>query len=159
MGDNIWLEDRNGVRTPMQWEAGATAGFSEAPVSSLYAPVIDDDLYGPGRINVSSQRSDPDSLLNTIRHMIGIRKSHRAFGRGAFDWVNVQNESIAAFQRSGQGETILAIHNLSATQQTLAPVMRAPAVSITDLLTGKEFRPVDGRLEIKLEPYQYLWLM
>jgi maltose alpha-D-glucosyltransferase/alpha-amylase len=65
MGDNIWLEDRNGVRTPMQWEAGATAGFSEAPIDFFYAPVINDDVYGPARVNVKAQQASPDSLLNT----------------------------------------------------------------------------------------------
>jgi maltose alpha-D-glucosyltransferase/alpha-amylase len=100
MGENIWLDDRNGVRTPMQWEAGPKAGFSEAPAQSLYAPVIEDENYGPARVNVKAQRSNPGSLLNTIRHMIAVRKQNEAFGKGQFEWVDFEKEPIAAFQRT-----------------------------------------------------------
>src|SRR5574341_123159 len=79
MGDNIWLDDRDGVRPPMQWDAGAQAGFSTAAPDKLYAPVINDGLYGPTRTNVESQRQDPNSLWNTIRHMIATRKKNHAF--------------------------------------------------------------------------------
>lgn len=155
MGDNIRLDDRNGVRTPMQWEAGETAGFSEAPVARWYAPAIDDPTYGAARLNVESQRADSGSRLNKIRHMIAMRRQHAAFGRGHFRWMDVPNEQIAAFQRTYQGETILAIHNLSDTKQTFGLPGEMPRTSMTDLLTGKQFDPAS---EIALEPYQYLWL-
>jgi maltose alpha-D-glucosyltransferase/alpha-amylase len=158
MGENIWLEDRNGVRTPMQWEPGATAGFSEAPVEHLYAPVIDDEIYGPERVNVSTYRAAPDSILNVIRHMISVRKQHQPFGRGQFLWLDLENTHLAAFQRTYQGETILAIHNLSNQEQRIMMPMKNPVPSMTDLLTKKEFYPANEALEIKLEPYQYLWL-
>jgi maltose alpha-D-glucosyltransferase/alpha-amylase len=158
MGENIWLEDRNGVRTPMQWESGETAGFSEAPASSLYAPIIDDEVYGPARVNVQLQRSDPNSLLNTIRHMIAIRKKYRAFGWGAFEWKNFENEQIAAFQRTLQGGSMLAIHNLSGGKQTILLPIKKPVTSMTDLLTGQEIFASDEQVEIELEPYQYFWL-
>ena len=74
MGDNIWLPDRNGVRTPMQWNSETNAGFSDAPLQSLYAPVINDNIYGPVRANVEFQQQDPNSLWNSIRHMLTIRK-------------------------------------------------------------------------------------
>ena len=88
MGDNIWLPDRNGVRTPMQWNAESGAGFSDAPVQSLILFIIDDDVYGPARINVDTQRRDPNSMWNTIRHMMATRKRHHAFGRGEFEWMD-----------------------------------------------------------------------
>ena len=156
MGDNIWLEDRNGVRTPMQWEAGATAGFSEASVSSLYAPVISDEIYGPAQVNVQSQRLEPDSLLKIIRHMIGVRRQSHAFGWGDFEWLDLQNEHVAAFRRTFQDETILALHNLSNTKQKVS--IKKPVTSMTDLLTGDEFPALDETMSIELEPYQYLWL-
>jgi maltose alpha-D-glucosyltransferase/alpha-amylase len=159
MGDNIWLEDRNGVRTPMQWEAQATAGFSEAPIGSFYAPVIDDELYGPARVNVDAQRGDPNSLLNVIRSMIAIRKQHQGFGWGGFKWLDLHNESIAAFQRTYGGETILAIHNVSNSNQIISYQTQKPVKTLTDLLSEQEYFPVRDTFEIKLRPYQYLWLI
>ncbi|UCC88055.1 MAG: maltose alpha-D-glucosyltransferase, partial [Anaerolineales bacterium] len=82
MGDDIWLEDRDGVRTPMQWTAGLNAGFSSADSDRLYCPVIDDPTYGYQQVNVEAQQADPDSLLNQMRNMIRIRKAHAALGRG-----------------------------------------------------------------------------
>jgi maltose alpha-D-glucosyltransferase/alpha-amylase len=158
MGDNIWLDDRNGVRTPMQWQAGPTAGFSEALPQQLYAPVIDSEIYSPDKINVESERTHSDSLLNIIRHMIAIRKQHRAFGWGAFAWMDLPNEAIAAFQRGYKDETIAAIHNLSNTKQTVSYPVKKPVNSMTDLLTSREFVVVDQKLEIELAPYEYLWL-
>ncbi len=158
MGDNIWLEDRNGVRTPMQWEPGPTAGFSEAPLSALYAPVIDNDIYAPARVNVKSERADPNSLLNIIRHMIAIRRQHQTFGWGTFEWIDLQNDALAAFRRTHHNETILAIHNLSDANQKISYSMKKPVNSLTDLLSQKQFAPVNGNVEIELMPYQYLWL-
>ena len=158
MGENIWLEDRNGVRTPMQWEPGETAGFSDAPAELLYAPVIHDEAYGPDKVNVNAQRSQPSSRLNIIRHMITIRKGHPAFGWGDFEWMDVENASIAALRRTHEGESILALHNLSDRHQTISLPIKKPVSSMTDLLTQKEFAASDGTLEIKLEPYQYVWL-
>jgi maltose alpha-D-glucosyltransferase/alpha-amylase len=158
MGDNIWLDDRNGVRTPMQWDEGALAGFSEAPAESLYSPIIDDNVYGTARVNVKSQRADSNSRWNLIRHMIAIRKQHRVFGWGTLEWVDMQNNTAAVFRRSHHGETILAIHNLSDTKQKVSYQIREPVKSLTDLLTQKEFIPTKDLLEIELLPYQYLWL-
>ncbi|RPJ20159.1 MAG: maltose alpha-D-glucosyltransferase, partial [Chloroflexi bacterium] len=158
MGDNIWLEDRNGVRTPMQWETGAAAGFSEAPAASLYSPIADDNVYEPAQVNVKSQSDDPNSLLNVIRHMTAIRKQHRAFGWGEFEWVDFQNEAVTGFQRKYKDEAILTIHNLSDAKQKVSCPIKKPVKTLTDLLTQKEFIPVKENLEIELMPYQYLWL-
>jgi maltose alpha-D-glucosyltransferase/alpha-amylase len=142
----------------MQWEPGPTAGFSEASSGSLYAPVISDEVYGPARVNVKSKRADPDSLLNMIRHMITVRRKHQAFGWGDFAWIDIANTSIAAFQRSHQTETILAIHNLSSTTQNISYPIQKSVTLMTDLLTRQEFLPADETIEIELAPYQYLWL-
>ena len=153
MGDNIWLEDRNGVRTPMQWTGGAAAGFSEA-AQLLYAPVIEDPDYAPSRLNVEQQRADPNSLWNAIHHMMMVRKHQHAFGRGEFEWVDVQNLSIAAFRRTYKAESIIAIHNLSGAQQIISYETSRSANFLTDLLTENTF----ALERIELTPYQFVWL-
>ncbi len=154
MGDNIWLEDRNGVRTPMQWEAGPTAGFSPASADSLYAPTVEAANYSPERVNVQVQRTDPNSLWNTIRHMIAVRKEYHAFGRGNFEWVDLQNHHVAAFKRSYQGEVVIAINNLSDSSQTISMETKK-STKLVDLLTKKSF----DLQNIELAPYQFLWLL
>jgi maltose alpha-D-glucosyltransferase/alpha-amylase len=154
MGDNIWLEDRNGVRTAMQWEAGANGGFSQANSNSLYSPIIADPVFSPERVNVSSQRADPNSLWHTIRHMMSVRREYHEFGRGSFEWLDLQNTSIAAFRRSYEGRSVTAIHNLSAARQTVSSQIKKPANRLTDLLTNKQFNGQD----IDLAPYEFLWL-
>ena len=158
MGDNIWLPDRNGVRTPMQWTAEPDAGFSDASIQSLYAPLINDGPYGPAQINVESQRRDPNSLWNTLHHMIATRKGHRAFGRGEFEWIDFGNNRIAGFQRSFEAEAILAIHNLSESEQRIVLKTKEPVKSLTDLLSQKVFVSKNGAFELALAPYQHLWL-
>ncbi len=152
MGDNIWLEDRNGVRTPMQWTSGLNAGFSSASAERLFTPVIASAEYGPAQVNVEAQRADPDSLFHTLQQMIAVRKQHPAFGRGDFNWVNPGTAAIAAYTRQFQGETLLIINNLSDTPQVAQPVSGA----YTDAFTGELF---ELSHPIPLQPYQYLWLL
>ena len=154
MGDNIWLDDRNGVRTAMQWAPGPTAGFSEVPPDLLYSPLIVDPVYSPDRVNVESQRQDPDSLWNAIRHMIAVRREHYEFGRGSFEWVDFKNSSIAAYRRTHEDHSVLAIQNLSDSPQTIADETKKSANLLTDLLTNKSF----DLQKIELAPYQFLWL-
>jgi maltose alpha-D-glucosyltransferase / alpha-amylase len=155
MGDNIWLFDRNGVRTPMQWDANPSAGFSEAPSESLFSPVIENEIYGPARVNVASQRRDPHSLWNVIRSMIAERKKHQAFGRGDFEWLDLRNDHIAAFRRTYREQTLLVIHNLSDAIQTISLQTKKPVNELTDLLTGISF----NSKTLKIAPYQFLWLI
>jgi len=154
MGDNIWLDDRNGVRTAMQWEPGINAGFSQANAETLFSPIIADPVFSPERVNVTSQRAVPDSLWHTIRHMMAVRKQYREFSRGDFEWMDLQNPSIAAFQRTYQGESVIALHNLSDTHQKVSIEIKKPANSLTDLLTDKQL----NRGELNLAPYEFLWL-
>ena len=158
LADNIWLDDRNGVRTPMQWEPGPTAGFSQASANSLYAPVINHNGYGPEHINVSNQRTDPNSIWNVIRHMISIRREQRAFSWGEFEWIDVQNNALAVFQRNYDNEKILVLHNLSDTKQRISYPTKESVTAMTDLLTQRKFVPANERFEIELLPYEYLWL-
>jgi len=150
MGDNIWLADRNGVRTPMQWEADTNAGFSEAPGQSLYSSIIDDDVFGPMKVNVKSQIKNKKSLWHTIRNMIETRKKHPCFGWGEFEWVDMYNDAIAAYMRKYDGESILVIHNLSNKKQEVD----IPHDAI-DAFTGSA-QPMGKLL---LQPLRYRWLL
>ena len=154
MGDNIWLDDRNGVRTPMQWTDGANAGFSSAPAQKLFTPVIDSPEFGPKQVNVAAQRAEAGSLFHAIQRMIAVRKNYKAFGWGDFQWVNISQPSIAAYLREFQGERLLVINNLgNAVQAVRLP--EALSGTYTDNVTGRSF---DFNQTATLEPYQYLWL-
>ncbi len=113
MGDNIWLDDRSGVRTPLQWNSGINAGFSTAPAEKLYAPLIDDGEFSYQRINVSMQDKDPNSLLNWIRQHLQLRKQYPVFGRGKLQILSTNNESVLAYLRQYEDQTLLIINNLS----------------------------------------------
>jgi maltose alpha-D-glucosyltransferase/alpha-amylase len=159
MGDNIWLEDRNGVRTAMQWEDGPTAGFTHAPVDSVYVTVIADETHSPMRVNVKEHQANPASLWNAIRHMIAIRKQHPEFGWGDFKWADIQNEHIAAFERTYRNETILTVHNLTDSSQSVSLDTNETTTKVTDLLTKRDYAVIDGRVRLELAPYQFLWLI
>ena len=113
MGDNIYLGDRNGVRTPMQWSPDRNAGFSLADPSRLYAPLIQDPLYHYAAVNVESQERDPSSLLTWNRRMLRLRKSSTVFGRGTFELLEPSNRRILAYLRRHGSETVLVVANLS----------------------------------------------
>ena len=161
MGDNIWLEDRDGVRTPMQWSDAPNAGFAP-PLgeAALYAPVIDDEIYGYRRINVKAQRADPGSLLNRMREMIRIRKAHPALGRGTIRFLEAQNQAVLAYLLTDGKETILVVGNLSPEPQMaeldLADMAGFPP---TDLFTGERLPPLTtDRYCLELGRYRYHWL-
>ena len=156
MGDNIWLPDRNGVRTPMQWTSDPDAGFSNAPVQSIYAPINDDDVYGPAHVNVEGQRRDPNSLWNTIQRMIETRKQTQVFGWGGFEWLDCSNDRIAAYKRTYKGQSVLAIHNLSELPQTID--LENSNSGLMDALTGTAFPAMNRKIKIQLDGYEYLWL-
>jgi maltose alpha-D-glucosyltransferase/alpha-amylase len=160
MGDNIWLDDRNGVRTPMQWDSSVNAGFSSAPADALYAPVIDDKVYGYQRVNVAAQKPDPNSLLNWTKRLIQIRKAHPVFGRGGFSLLSPENESVLAYLRDYKGETVLVVANLMETEQTIALDLSDHAdATPADLLTEESLtRITSAPYTLALPPYGYRWL-
>jgi maltose alpha-D-glucosyltransferase/alpha-amylase len=160
MGDNIWLTDRNGVRTPMQWSDGPNGGFSSASAPSLYTPLIEGAPFGVEQVNVQLQRQDPGSLLNFVRRLVAVRKAHPVFGQGDFAWVETLPAALAAYWRRDRDERLLILNNLSSNFQALElelvefgqPVFR-------DLLQeGKLLAAKDGYLRLVLAPYEYRWL-
>jgi maltose alpha-D-glucosyltransferase/alpha-amylase len=162
MGDNVWLDDRDGVRTPLQWDAGPNAGFStrDVPPERLYAPVIADERFGYQRVNVAAQRADPDSLWHTLRRMIAVRKQQRAFGQGACEFLPVENRAALAVVRTFAEETILAIHSLSPAEQHISlDLRRWSGARVHDLLAARTLREVTPDPHpLALPPYGYLWL-
>jgi maltose alpha-D-glucosyltransferase/alpha-amylase len=159
MGDNIWLEDRDGVRTPMQWTDAPNAGFSAADASLLHDPVINDPIYGYRRINVEAQRGDPTSLLNRLCKMIAVRKACPAFGRGELRLLAPASRSVLAYLRTYAGETILVANNLSDRSQDIAiDLATFTGARPTDLFTGQELSSLNGPLRLALAPHEYRWL-
>ena len=160
MGDNIWLADRDGVRTPMQWSAAANAGFSTAAPSALTDPVIDDPTFGYRRVNVAAQRDDPDSLLNRMREMIRVRKTQAAFGRGEVHFLVPANRAILAYLLTYGDETVLVFNNLSPDPQVAQLDLAAQAgAQPIDLFTGAQLAVITpAPYQITLEGYGYRWL-
>ena len=159
MGDNIYLGDRNGVRTPMQWSPDRNGGFSRADPARLYAPVIMDPVYGYESVNVESQSRSISSLLSATKRLIAVRKSTQAFGRGSMTFVRPRNRSVLAYVREYDGEAILCVANLSRSAQAaelnLAPWRgRIPL----EMLGRTEFPPIgEQAYMVTLAPYGFYW--
>ena len=160
MGDDIWLPDRNGVRTPMHWDDDRNAGFSRADPRALYSPVINDDQFGPRVVNVESQRSEPGSLWHVIQHMIAVRKVHPAFGYGGLRWVETGTNAVAGYLRLYKGERLLILNNLSQDSQVLKIDLPDGCTGDPiDLLTGISIpNVVNNVLTIKIGPNKFIWL-
>jgi maltose alpha-D-glucosyltransferase/alpha-amylase len=159
MGDNIYLGDRNGVRTPMQWTPDRNGGFSRADPARLYAPTIMDPVYGYEAVNVEAQSRSLSSLLSATKRLISVRKSTLAFGRGTMTFIRPTNRSVLAYVRQYQDEVILCVANLSrsaqATELDLSPWKdRVPLEML-----GRTRFPAIGELPymITLAPYGYYW--
>ena len=160
MGDNIWLDDRDGVRTPMQWDAGPNAGFSDAPAERLYAPVIDDAVYGYRQVNVAAQLAGAGSLWHWMQRVLRIRKQHPVFGRGTLRFLEPENPAILAYLRSDGAETILVVNNLSAEAQQATVELSAYAGRVPrDLLAASAWEPIGATpYSVAMAPYGYCWL-
>src|SRR3974377_406681 len=117
MGDNIYLGDRNGVRTPMQWSGGWNAGFSTAAPERLYLPLISNSVYGYQTVNVESQRRSVHSFLSWMKRLIRVRKSCRAFSRGRLELLRPRNHRVFAYVRELENEKALVVNNLSSRAQ------------------------------------------
>ncbi len=151
MGDNIWLHDRDGVRTPMQWENGPGAGFSNAAPELLHLPLIDAPGYSPADVNVADQRGDPHSLLEWTRGMLAIRRRHPAFGKGDFTIVDVADPALFVFERSGEGRALLVAANFSDDERPVAGL----AGRATDAIAGTE----RDLARLTLGPFGFAWLL
>jgi maltose alpha-D-glucosyltransferase/alpha-amylase len=159
MGDNIYLGDRNGVRTPMQWTGDRNGGFSRANPAQLYSPVIMDPVYGYEAINVEAQHSDPSSLLNWMRNMIALRKLFRVFGRGTLEFLQTANRKILAYLRKYEGEQVLCVANLSRFAQPVElDLSGLEGFAPTEMLGFVEFPKIGRRpYPLTLAPYGFLW--
>ncbi len=159
MGDNIYLGDRNGVRTPMQWSDDRNAGFSMANRQRLYLPVIIDPEYHYEAVNVSIQLRNPASLLNWMKRLIAIRKRFPVFGRGTIEFLNPENQKILAYTRANSDETILCVANLSRFVQPCELDLRRFAGSIPIELFGNVPFPKIGDLPYFLTfgPHSFYW--
>jgi maltose alpha-D-glucosyltransferase/alpha-amylase len=161
MGDNIWLPDRNGVRTPMQWDDSANAGFSAASPDRLYAPVIDDPVYGYQRVNVAQQVNDPESMFSRLRDLIALRKQYRAFSHGTLRFLDSDNPAILAFVREHGDETFVVVHNLRGEMQHATLDLSAFAGKhLTDVLNpAARPDPIGvGAYPVDLPSYGSQWL-
>jgi len=160
MGDNIYLGDRNGVRTPMQWSSDRNAGFSRANPAKLYSPVIMDPVWGYEAINVEAQQNDPSSLLNWMRNMIALRKLFQVFGRGSLRFLESSNRKVLAYVRHFDGEMVLCVANLSRFAQPVQLDLTGMEGMIpVEMLGYVEFPPITRQpYPLTLGPYGFLWL-
>ncbi len=159
MGDNIHLSDRNGVRTPMQWSNDRNAGFSRADWEQLYAPVIQDPVYGFQGVNVEGQMRVPTSLLNWMRRMIAVRKRYKAFGRGSLEFLHPENMRVLPYIRKYEEETILCVVNLSRYSQYCELDLSAWNGYRPVELIGETPFPLIGELPylLTLGPHAFYW--
>jgi maltose alpha-D-glucosyltransferase/alpha-amylase len=159
MGDNIYLGDRNGVRTPMQWTGGWNAGFSSADPERLYSPLISNPVYGYQAINVDSQRRSAHSLLSWTKNVIATRNAFRVFSRGSIEFLNPTNHRVLAYVRRLGEEKVLVVNNLSSSAQAVEVNLRAYKGHIPIEMFGRNLFPRIGDLPylLTLGPYQFFW--
>ena len=160
MGDNIYLGDRDGVRTPMQWSPDRNGGFSRANPQALYAPPIQDPIFGYQAVNVEAQQQSPGSLLNWMKRLIGVRRGRRTFGRGTLTFLYPRNRKILAYLREHEGETILCVYNLSRNAQACDLELPGYRDRVPVELLGRTvFPPVtDPAYRVTLPGYGFYWL-
>lgn len=159
MGDNIYLGDRNGVRTPMQWSADRNAGFSRTNPQKLFLPVIVDPEYHYETVNVEAQHSNPNSLWWWMKRLIAVRSRYKAFGRGTFELLYPDNRKVMAFTRTYDGEHILVVANLSRFVQAVELDLSAfKGASPVEIFGRTEFPQVgDNPYFLSLGPHAFFW--
>jgi maltose alpha-D-glucosyltransferase/alpha-amylase len=159
MGDNIYLGDRDGVRTPMQWTSDRNAGFSRAEFAELYLPPIMDQVYGFSGLNVEAQQKNPNSMLHWLRNLLTVRKQHPVFGMGRFTALPSSNSKVLAFLREWQDDAVLVVSNLSRTAQPAElDLSRFSGSTPVELLGGAHF-PEIGQLPylLTLAGHGFYW--
>ena len=159
MGDNIYLGDRNGVRTPMQWNSSLNAGFSSADPERLYAPVISNAVYGFQAVNVDAQTRSEHSLLLWMKSLIKVRNAFRVFSRGTIQFLNPSNHRVLAYVRQFEGETVLVVNNLSNSAQAVELDVQRYKGYVPIEMFGRNLFPRFGNLPylLTLGPYQFYW--
>ncbi len=161
MGDNIFLGDRDGVRTPMQWSLDRNGGFSRANPQELYLPAIQDPIYGYQAINVEAQTRSPSSLLNWMKRLINTRSEHKAFGRGTLEFNYPGNRKILAYRRIWEDEVILCVANLSRQAQAVELDLKDYRGSVPIELLGRTAFPPVGELPylLTIPAYGFFWFV
>ncbi|MEO3385359.1 maltose alpha-D-glucosyltransferase [Mesorhizobium sp. CAU 1741] len=161
MGDNYYLGDRDGVRTPMQWSPDLNAGFSRADPQKLFLPVILDPVYGYQAVNVESQAKDPSSLLFWMRRLISVRKQHDAFGRGSMMLLYPRNRKILAYVREYEGDQILCVANLARSAEAVELDLSQWKGAVPVELLGRSAFPPIGDLPylITLPAFGFYWFV
>ena len=161
MGDNVFLGDRNGVRTPMQWSPDRNAGFSAANPQRLYLPVIIDPEYHYEAVNVEAQQQNPSSLLWWMKHLIALRKNSKALSRGSLEFLHPENRRVLAFLRRHEDERILMVVNLSRFPQSVSlDLSRFKGTTPIEMLGHSEFPPItEAPYLVMLGPYGYYWFL
>jgi maltose alpha-D-glucosyltransferase/alpha-amylase len=159
MGDNYYLGDRNGVRTPMQWSADKNAGFSRANPQRLYLPVIVDPEYHYEAVNVEAQQGNPNSLFWWMKRILALRKSHPAFSRGTFELLHPENHRVLAFLRRFEDDTLLAVFNLSRFAQHAELDLSALAGATPVEMFGRSHFPkiAASPYPMILGPHSFYW--
>jgi len=161
MGDNIYIGDRNGVRTPMQWSIDRNAGFSRTDPQRLYLPLIMDPIHGYQAVNVEAQSREPSSLLNWTRRVLAVRRQHKCLGRGTLEFVRPRNRKIFAYVRSHEDQTVLCVANLAQTAQAVELDLSQYRGRIpVELMSRNSFPPI-GELPyfLTLPPHGFFWLL
>ena len=159
MGDNIYLGDRDGVRTAMQWSPDRNGGFSRADPARLFLPSIQDPIYGHQSVNVEAQQRSPASLLSWMRRMLAIRRNFDAFGRGSLRFLLPTNRKVLAYLREYDGERILCVANLSRSPQAVELDLADYKESTPVEMAGGEAFPPIGELPylLTLPAYGFYW--
>jgi maltose alpha-D-glucosyltransferase/alpha-amylase len=159
MGDNIYLGDRNGVRTPMQWSPDRNAGFSRADPQRLYLPPIMDPIYGYGAVNVEAQARDPSSQLNWMKHMLAVRQTSHAFGRGKLIFLRPGNRKILSYIREDKDDVVLCVANLARTAQPVELDLKRFKGRVPVEMLGRTAFPPIGELPymLSLPAHGFYW--
>jgi maltose alpha-D-glucosyltransferase/alpha-amylase len=159
MGDNVYLGDRNTVRTPMQWNGSVNAGFSTADPERLWLPLISNAVYGYQAVNVESQQRNPTSLLNWTKRLIEVRRQARVFGRGSIEFLKPDNHRVLAFTRTLGRETVLVVSNLAGTAQAVDLDLSRLAGAIPIEMFGGSVFPRIGATPyiMMMGPYDFYW--
>ena len=160
MGDNVYLGDRNGVRTPMQWTGDRNAGFSEADAAALVSPLIVDAPYGYQAVNVQAQQRTKTSLLRWMQRLIAVRRIEPAFARGTFEPLRSGNDHVLTFIRRHEGEAVLCVNNLARFAQHVSLDLREFAgTTPVELWSCGQFPPVtDQPYTVTLGPHGFYWI-
>ncbi|MCC6191258.1 MAG: maltose alpha-D-glucosyltransferase [Anaerolineales bacterium] len=165
MGDNIWLPDRDGLRTPFQWDAGPNAGFSSAAPEQLYAPVVAEGPFSYQRVNLAAQLADSQSLWHRLRRLVTVRKAQPVFGCGEYEFLPLAGAQVFGLARRHAGEVVVALHNLTAEPQRVeidpsqTPCLASwQGASAHDLVAERAAGQLRPTLTQTLGPYSYCWL-